>query len=81
MQAVDEAVRELVETIRAGGGPRFLHVKTYRLTGHTATDAAAYRTSEEVDAQWKLDPIARCGAVLEAAGSPRRHSTRFAPTR
>ena len=68
VQAVDEAVRELVQTIRAGGGPRFLHVKTYRLTGHTATDAAAYRTSEEVDAQWKLDPIARCGAVLEAAG-------------
>ena len=68
VQAVDEAVRELVEAIRAGGGPRFLHVRTYRLTGHTATDAAGYRTSEEVDAQWKLDPIARCGAVLETAG-------------
>ena len=68
VQAVDEAVRELVQVIRTGGGPRFLHVKTYRLTGHTATDAAAYRTSEEVDAQWKLDPIARCGAALEAAG-------------
>ena len=68
VQAVDEAVRELVQTIRAGGGPRFLHVKTYRLTGHTATDAAAYRTSEEVDVQWKLDPIARCGAVLKTAG-------------
>ena len=68
VQAVDEAVRELVQAIRAGSGPRFLHVKTYRLTGHTATDAAAYRTSEEVDARWKLDPIARCGASLEAAG-------------
>ena len=66
--AVDEAVRELVEVIRAGGGPRFLHVKTYRLTGHTATDAAAYRTSEELDARWKLDPIVRCRAVLETAG-------------
>ena len=66
--AVDEAVRDIVRAIRAGGGPRFLHVKTYRLTGHTATDAAAYRTSEEVDAQWALDPIARCGSELEAAG-------------
>ena len=66
--AVDEAVRGLVEVIRAGGGPRFLHVKTYRLTGHTATDAAAYRTSEELDARWKLDPIVRCRAVLETAG-------------
>ena len=61
-------MRDLVSQIRAGGGPRFLHAKTYRLTGHTATDAAAYRGSEEVDAQWKLDPIARCGATLEAAG-------------
>ena len=68
VQAVDEAVGDLVQAIRAGGGPRFLHVKTYRLTGHTATDAAAYRTDEEVDARWKLDPIARCGASLEAAG-------------
>ena len=68
VQAIDEAVRDLVDAIRAGGGPRFLHAKTYRLTGHTATDAAAYRESEEVDAQWKLDPIARCGATLKAAG-------------
>ena len=68
VQVVDEAMRDLVQAIRAGGGPRFLHVKTYRLTGHTATDAAAYRTDEEVDEQWKLDPIARCGASLEAAG-------------
>ena len=69
VQAVDEMVRELVGAIRAGGGPRFLHAKTYRLTGHTATDAAAYRTSREVEEQWKLDPIARCGAVLEEAGT------------
>ena len=69
VQALDETVRDLVHGIRAGGGPRFLHAKTYRLTGHTATDAAAYRATEEVDAQWKLDPIARCGATLEAAGT------------
>ena len=69
VQAVDETVRELVGAIRAGGGPRLLHAKTYRLTGHTATDAAAYRTSQEVEDQWKLDPIARCGIVLEGAGT------------
>ena len=68
VQAVDETVRGLVHGIRTGGGPRFLHAKTYRLTGHTATDAAGYRASEEVDAQWKLDPLARCGAMLETAG-------------
>ena len=68
VHAIDETVRDLVSQIRAGSGPRFLHAKTYRLTGHTATDAAAYRGSEEVDAQWKLDPIARCGATLAAVG-------------
>ena len=68
VQAIDEAVRRLVAEVRSGTGPRFLHAKTYRLTGHTATDAAPYRAREEVDAQWKLDPIARCGATLEAAG-------------
>jgi len=68
VQAIDETVRDLVPAIRAGGGPRSLHARTYRLTGHTATDAAAYRRNEEVDAQWKLDPIARCGTMLETAG-------------
>ena len=68
VQAIDETVRELVHAIRGGGGPRFLHAKTYRLTGHTATDPDAYRASGEVEAQWKLDPLARCGATLEAAG-------------
>ena len=68
VQAIDEAVRGLVQAMRAGGGPRFLHAKTYRLTGHTATDADGYRKREEVDAQWRMDPIARCRATLEAAG-------------
>ena len=68
VQAIDEAVRDLVQTIRTGGGPRFLHAKTYRLTGHTATDADAYRKREEVDARWQADPIARCRGMLESAG-------------
>lgn len=68
VQCIDEAVRELVQSVRDGGGPRFLHAKTYRLTGHTATDPDVYRERDEVDAQWRMDPIARCGAALEAAG-------------
>ncbi len=68
VQSIDEAVRGLVQAIRTGGGPRFLHAKTYRLTGHTATDADAYRKREEVDAQWEADPIARCRGLLESAG-------------
>ncbi len=57
---VDDVARELIDGIRAGGGPRFLVAKTYRLTGHTAADPAAYRDSAEVDAKWQGDPIKRC---------------------
>jgi acetoin:2,6-dichlorophenolindophenol oxidoreductase subunit alpha len=66
--AVDEVARRLVTEIRAGGGPRFLYCKTYRLTGHTGVDPAAYRTKEEVAEAWKNDPIARLKDVLLTAG-------------
>lgn len=66
--AVDEAARALIEAVREGGGPRFLHARTYRLTGHTAADAAAYRPAAEVEERRKADPIARCAELLRAAG-------------
>jgi TPP-dependent pyruvate/acetoin dehydrogenase alpha subunit len=66
--AVDLAARELVRAIRDGGGPRFLHLHTYRLTGHTGADPAAYRPKEEVEKRWLDDPIARAAALLEGAG-------------
>ena len=67
--AVDAAAREMIEAVRAGGGPRFLHVHTYRLTGHTGADPAAYRPKEEVEERWRDDPIARAAALLAAAGA------------
>lgn len=66
--AVDEAAREAVAAIRAGGGPRFIVAKTYRLTGHTAADPAPYRPKEEVEAAWRNEPIARLAQVLADAG-------------
>ncbi|MEQ8396478.1 thiamine pyrophosphate-dependent dehydrogenase E1 component subunit alpha [Thalassobaculum sp.] len=66
--AVDEAARDAVAAIRAGGGPRFIVAKTYRLTGHTASDPAAYRPKEEVDVAWRDDPIARLAQALADAG-------------
>ena len=68
--AVDAAVAELAAAIRAGGGPRFLRARTYRLTGHTGADAATYRPKEEVEERWKDDPIARAADLLRAAGVP-----------
>jgi pyruvate dehydrogenase E1 component alpha subunit len=66
--AVDEAAGELVAAVREGGGPRFLVARTYRLTGHTSADAAAYRPAEEVEERWSDDPIENCRKMLAGAG-------------
>jgi pyruvate dehydrogenase E1 component alpha subunit len=68
--AIDEAARERVARIRRGGGPHFLLAKTYRLTGHTSFDPAAYRPAEEVEAAWQQDPIIRCRRMLVELGVP-----------
>jgi pyruvate dehydrogenase E1 component alpha subunit len=68
VMAVDEVARQLIDGIRAGGGPRFLVAKTYRLTGHTAADLAAYRPGDEVEQQWENDPVKRAAEVLRQAG-------------
>jgi TPP-dependent pyruvate/acetoin dehydrogenase alpha subunit len=66
--AVEAAAREMIAAVRDGAGPRFLHVHTYRLTGHTGADPALYRPKDEVEARWRNDPIARIAALLEGAG-------------
>ena len=68
--ALDEAVGELVAHIRAGDGPQFLLARTYRLMGHTAADAGAYRPESEVAARWQRDPLTLCAALLAEAGVP-----------
>ena len=62
--AVAEAARSLVAGLRSGDGPKFLHARTFRLTGHTSADADAYRDQEDVRQRWQEDPIARCGSLL-----------------
>ncbi len=57
--AVDSAVASLVEKIRAGGGPQFLHAVTYRHKGHVSVDPASYRDGEEVARALEDDPILR----------------------
>jgi len=65
---VDAAAAALVAAIRAGGGPRLLHARTYRLTGHTSTDSAAWRDADEVAAARANDPITRLEARLLGEG-------------
>ena len=66
--AVEDAARTLVAACRDGEGPRFLHARTYRLTGHTGADPATYRPQAEVDAQQAHEPIARAREMLLTAG-------------
>jgi len=66
--ALDEAAGELIERIRAGEGPQFLLARTYRLMGHTASDAGGYRPDDEVAERWRRDPLALCAETLTGAG-------------
>ncbi len=55
--AVNEAMGRAVGRARAGEGPTILELKTYRIGGHSRSDARAYRTREE-EAEWaEKDPI------------------------
>ncbi|HHH50102.1 MAG TPA: pyruvate dehydrogenase (acetyl-transferring) E1 component subunit alpha [Saprospiraceae bacterium] len=56
-EPVYEAVSKAVEHIRAGNGPYFLEIKTYRYKGHSVSDPAKYRTKEEVKEYKDIDPI------------------------
>jgi acetoin:2,6-dichlorophenolindophenol oxidoreductase subunit alpha len=67
--ATCRAAAALVDRIRAGGGPQFLHAITYRRTGHTSVDAAAYRPAGEAEAAAANDdPIGRCRETLALTG-------------
>ncbi len=66
--ALEALARDAFADVRAGGGPRFVHALTYRLTGHTGADPARYRSEVEVAERRERDPIARTAALLERAG-------------
>ena len=63
--AMHAAAEEAIEVARNSRGPRFIEAVTYRLGDHTtADDAARYRPTEEVQARWKEEPIARLRSFL-----------------
>lgn len=62
--AVYEAVKRAVERARNGDGPTLLEAMTYRYSGHSRADPAAYRPKEEVR-EWKAkDAIKRLARQL-----------------
>ena len=68
VEAVAEAARNAVESIRGGGGPHFLELRTYRFRAHSMFDPELYRERGEVE-EWKhQDPIDAFRAKLEERG-------------
>ncbi|MGE0552822.1 MAG: pyruvate dehydrogenase (acetyl-transferring) E1 component subunit alpha [Gemmatimonadales bacterium] len=66
--AVNDASRAAVARIRAGAGPQFLELRTYRFRAHSMYDPELYRTKAEVE-EWKQrDPIPAWRARLEEQG-------------
>ena len=66
--AVADAVARKRALLLAGRGPALLDVECYRVSGHSTSDANAYRTREELAAWAAFDPIGRFEALLLAHG-------------
>jgi pyruvate dehydrogenase E1 component alpha subunit len=57
VKAVEEAAHQAAESVRRGGGPHFLELRTYRFRAHSMYDPELYRDKAEVE-RWKTrDPI------------------------
>jgi pyruvate dehydrogenase E1 component alpha subunit len=66
--AVEAATREAAGAVRAGGGPRFLEMKTYRFRAHSMYDPDRYRAKEEIERWKERDPITLFAKRLTEAG-------------
>lgn len=66
--AVHTAMNEAVDRARAGEGPTFLEIRTYRYKGHSMSDPQKYRTKEEVESYKAKDPIEIVKQTIEKEG-------------
>jgi len=64
--AVADAVGRKKKILLAGRGPVLLDTITYRISGHSPSDASSYRTKEEVELWKKSDSIEDFAAYLGA---------------
>ena len=62
--AVADAVERKREVLLAGRGPVLLDTVTYRFSGHSPSDASAYRTKEEIDLWQQQDALGGYAAYL-----------------
>ena len=66
--AVHAATQRAADHARSGKGPYLLECKTFRMTGHSAHDAAHYVPQGLFDEWGKLDPITRLEAAITDNG-------------
>ena len=66
--AVKDAARQAAEAVRAGGGPHFLELRTYRFRAHSMYDPDRYRDKAEIEGWKQRDPIPALEAWLSAEG-------------
>ena len=67
--AVADAVARKKEILLAGKGPALLDVMTYRISGHSPSDASSYRTPDEIKMWQAEDAIEDYGKYLVANGA------------
>jgi 2-oxoisovalerate dehydrogenase E1 component len=69
--AVIDAFKRKKEVLREKRGPVLLDTLTYRISGHSPSDASSYRSKEEVEAWQNEDSIIAFGNVLTESGIAR----------
>lgn len=62
--AVADATMRKKEILLEGMGPALLDVVTYRISGHSPSDASSYRSKEEVELWNSVDCVAGFGSYL-----------------
>ncbi|WP_448809215.1 pyruvate dehydrogenase (acetyl-transferring) E1 component subunit alpha [Agromyces bauzanensis] len=67
--AVEESARRAVDAVRAGAGPHFLELRTYRFRAHSMFDPERYREKAEVERWMERDPISLLRTALDASGA------------
>ncbi|MBB2747422.1 UNVERIFIED_ORG: pyruvate dehydrogenase E1 component alpha subunit [Microbispora rosea subsp. rosea] len=64
--AIADAATRAAEAIRAGAGPYFVELRTYRFRAHSMYDPDRYRSKEEIEQWKKRDPIDALVASMKA---------------
>jgi 2-oxoisovalerate dehydrogenase E1 component len=62
--AVIDAFRRKIPIIAAGQGPVLLDTVTYRISGHSPSDASSYRSKEEIENWQKADSLLAFGRKM-----------------